>query len=427
MKKLVRAFIALTLMVLGVVVVVPPAQAADPPCPSLQSSYTPPEGALFNIPVGARSQQLALMKPIMDAVNSVPAGSYIRFVTYSFSYQCMADALIVAHKRGVNVRLLIDSHTETDAIRQLRSALKVSTGKGNTSYLKTCQYSCMSDKPSYIHSKLYLFSRVGNARYVSMISSANPAETGISRSWNNTYTIPNNKTIYDGNVDSFNDMLPDKTNTDYYHTVSSSPYKMYYYPRAGSTPSSDTFYNILSDVTCTGASAGYGNSNRRTEIKISMYVWTSLRLYLAQKLTELKGKGCDIEVVYPSDQIDPKVTAELLKKDIKIYDGRIDANGDGVKELYPHSKYLLINGVYQGDSTFKGVYTASQNFTNNSLRRSNEVMLRIPTDAVYGEYARNFGVMKDNTVSVDSVAQTTLRVQSAEDTALRDSAPDPDE
>jgi hypothetical protein len=99
-----------------------------------------------------------------------------------------------------------------------------------------------------------------------MISSANPAETGISRSWNNTYTISNNKPLYDANVDNFNDMLPDRTGTDYYHTASASPCepagspaatcKMYYNPRAGSTPSSDTIYNILSDVTCTGASAG---------------------------------------------------------------------------------------------------------------------------------------------------------------------------
>ena len=54
-----------------------------------------------------------------------------------------------------------------------------------------------------------------------MNSSANLAETGISRSWNNTYTTVNNKTMYDANVDNFNDMLPDKTNTNYYHTVAS--------------------------------------------------------------------------------------------------------------------------------------------------------------------------------------------------------------
>jgi hypothetical protein len=457
MKKLVRVLLALAVLSLGVVIVLP-AQAAAPP-----SSYTPKNGMLFNDPNGARgedcvtgcrqagwqptnNQQLTLMNQVLNAVNSVPEGSIIRFVAYSFSWQPMADALIAAKKRGVQVRLLIDSYhyqlnspgTDTPQLKQLRSAL--GTDRSKSSYIRTCKYGCMSNSTSYIHSKLYLFSRVGNAKYVSMISSANPAETGISRSWNNTYTIANNKTIYDGNVDNFNDMLPDKTNTDYYHTVSGGPCdpngssaavcKMYYFPRAGSTPSSDTIYNVLSDVTCTGAAGGYGASGK-TVIKIAAYDWTTRRLYIAQKLTELKGKGCNIEVIYPADNIDAEVASELRKKNIPIYNGRIDRDGDGVKELYPHSKYLLINGVYQGDSSFKGVYTASQNFTNNSLRESNEVLLRIPIDFVHDQYVGNFNKMKSYIINATSAAKTTAKttaeVDSVRDRGRPDNAPDPDE
>jgi phosphatidylserine/phosphatidylglycerophosphate/cardiolipin synthase-like enzyme len=436
MKKLIRALVALAVLAFGVVIA-PPAQAADPP-----SSYTPKTGALFNDPNGTRDEQLALMDPIVDSVNSVPAGSIIRFVAYSFSWQPLADALISAHKRGVQVRLLIDSHhyqlatpgTDTPQLQALRRAL--GTDRSKPSYIRTCKYGCMSNSTSYIHSKLYLFSRVGDAKYVSMISSANPAETGISKSWNNTYTIANNKTVYDANVDNFNDMLPDKTNTDYYHTVSSSPCqpsgtsaatcKLYYFPRAGSTPSSDTIYNVLSDVTCTGAAGGYG-VNGKTQIKIAAYTWTSRRLHIAQKLTELKGKGCNIEVIYPADNVDATVATELRKKSIPVYNGRIDRDGDGVNELYPHSKYLLINGVYQGDSSFKGVYTASQNFTNNSLRESNEVLLRIPIDSVLDQYVANFNSMKNYIQEARSAAKTTAGVDSARERAIRDNAPDPDE
>ena len=436
MNKLVRALVALVVLALGVVIV-PPAQAADPPL-----SYTPKTGALFNDPNGTDDQQLALMDPIVKSVNSVPAGSIIRFIAYSFSWQPLAEALIAAHDRGVRVRLLIDSHhyqlvspgTDTPQLKALRSAL--GTDRSKSSYIRTCKYGCMSNSTSYIHSKLYLFSRAGDAKHVSMISSANPAETGISKSWNNTYTIANNKAIYDANVDNFNDMLPDKTNTDYYHTVSSSPCqpsgtsaatcKLYYFPRAGSTRSSDTIYNVLSDVTCTGAANGYGVDGK-TQIKIAAYQWTSLRLHIAQKLTELKGKGCNIEVIYPADKVDAEVTAELRKKNIPVYNGRIDRDGDGVKELYPHSKYLLINGVYQGDSSFKGVYTASQNFTNNSLRESNEVLLRIPIDSVLDQYVANFNKMKNYIVAATSAAKTTARVDSARDRALPDNAPDADE
>jgi hypothetical protein len=440
MKKLVHPLVALMVFALGTIIL-PSAQADEPP-----SSYTPVTGALFNNPTGTRSEQLTLMNQVMNAVNSVPAGSIIRIAAYSFGHptakETFADdlvkALIAAKQRGVQVRLLIDSAhygaTDTPQLKALRNAL--GTDRSKTSYIRTCKYGCMSSKLSYMHSKLYLFSRAGGATHVSMISSANPAETGISKSWNNTYTIANNKTMYDANVDNFNDMLPDKTNTDYYHTVSGGPCepsgspaaicKLYYYPRAGSTPSSDTIYNVLSDVTCTGASTGYG-VNGKTVIKISAYAWTSLRLYIAQKLTELKGKGCNIEVIYPADNVDTKVTAELLKKNIGVYNGRLDLNNDGVNDLYPHSKYLLINGVYQGNPKVKAVYTASQNLTNNSLRESNEVMLRIPIDSVYDDYVKNFGLMKDYTVKVTSASQTTAGVDSASEKALSDSAADPDE
>jgi phosphatidylserine/phosphatidylglycerophosphate/cardiolipin synthase-like enzyme len=409
MKKLVRAVGALLVVVLGVVVV-PPAQA-----------YTPTPGVAFNDPTGTRSQQTVLMDQIIAAVNNVPSGSIIRFVAYSFDYQPMADALIAARKRGAQVRLLIDSHTETAQIRQLRSAL--GTGTSDGSYLRTCKYSCMANQPSFIHSKLYLFSRTGDAKYVSMNSSANPAETGVSRSWNNTYTTVNNKTIYDANVDNFNDMLPDRTDTDYYHTVESGVLKEYFYPRAGSTKNSDTLYNILNDVSCADSSGG------KTVVKLTTYFWTDRRLYLAEKLAALKKAGCNVEVIYPDgsgsqDTIYPEVTTALLNGKIPTYNTRPNAG------LYIHNKLIMIDGVYQGATGQKIVYTTSQNLTWTSLRESNEVMLRIPIPSVYNAYLSNFESIKSKSVLINSsaAARTTAGVESArEASAPRDNSPDPDE
>jgi phosphatidylserine/phosphatidylglycerophosphate/cardiolipin synthase-like enzyme len=406
MKKLVHPLVALVVLALGIVLV-PPAQAA----------YTPTAGVTFNDPTSrSRGEQTVLMDQIIAAVNNVPAGSVIRVVAYSFDYQPMADALIAAKKeRGVQVRLLIDSHTETAQIRQLRSAL--GTGTSDGSYLRTCKYSCMANKPSFIHSKLYLFSRTGGAKYVSMNSSANPAETGVSRSWNNTYTTVGNKTIYDANVDNFNDMLPDRTNTDYYHTVESGNLKEYFFPRAGSTKKSDTLYNILNDVSCPSS------------IKVTTYFWTSARLYLADKLVALQKAGCRVEVIYPDgsgnqDTIYPQVTSALLKGKIPTYNTR------RVDGLYIHNKLILIDGVYQGVAGQKIVYTTSQNLTMTSLRESNEVMLRIPDATVYGNYLQNFNDIKAKVIS-SSAAKTTAGVDSASETrsakAPKDNSPDPDE
>jgi hypothetical protein len=83
--------------------------------------------------------------------------------------------------------------------------------------------------------------------------------------------------------------------------------------------------------------------------------------------------------------------------------------------------------VYQGDSSFKGVYTASQNFTNNSLRESNEVLLRIPINSVHDQYVANFNKMKNYIAAATSASKTTAGVDTARERVLRDSAPDPDE
>jgi phosphatidylserine/phosphatidylglycerophosphate/cardiolipin synthase-like enzyme len=163
MKKLIHPLVALVVLAFGIVIV-PPAQAA----------YMPTAGVTFNDPTGSRSQQTVLMDQIIAAVNNVPKGSVIRVVAYSFDYQPVANALIKAHDRGVQVRLLIDSHTSTHQIRLLKQEL--GTGTSDGSYLRTCKYSCMANKPSFIHSKLYLFSRTGGAKYVSMNSSANPRD-----------------------------------------------------------------------------------------------------------------------------------------------------------------------------------------------------------------------------------------------------------
>jgi len=407
MKKLVHPLVALMILALGAFIV-SPAQA---------KVYMPATGATFNDPNGTRDQQTVLMRQIIEAVNNVPSGSIIRVVAYSFDYQPVADALIAAKKRGAQVRLLIDSHASTAQIKQLRSYL--GTGTSDGSYLRTCKYSCMANKPSFIHSKLYLFSRTGGATQVSMNSSANPAETGVSKSWNNTYTTVGDKTLYDANVDNFNDMLPDKTNTNYYHTVESPPYKEYFFPRAGSTKNSDTLYNILNDVSCPST------------VRLTTYFWTSARLYLAEKLSAMRKAGCTIEVIYPDgpgaqDTIYPQVTAELRS-------GKIDTwNTRPKKGLYVHNKVILIDGTYQGVGGQKLVYATSQNLTLTSLRESNEVMLRIPNLPAYWLYEGNFEQIKSQSVKIiSSTASSTARVSSASEKrsskAPKDNSPDPDE
>ena len=393
MKRLLAPLAALVLVALTLTAG-PVAQADEPPpVPTpVPQPYTPKTGALFNDPTGTPEQQMVLLSHIMQSIDSVPAGSVIRFGSYSFTYTPMANALIAAHKRGVQVRVLVDSHTISPEMTKMKKAL--GSDRSKPSYFATCKYGCMSSVPSFMHSKIYLFSRAGSAKHVSMISSGNPAFAAGTLSWNNTYTVVGDSTLYAANVANFNDMLKDKTNTKYYRTVTSGPYKEYLFPRAGKTASSDTMYNVLKGVKCTNVAPGYGK-NGRTVVRIAAFRWTALRLSLAKQTAALKAAGCDVEVIYSGDTVEKKVAYELVSLGkVPVYDGRLDRDNDGELDLYIHSKYVLINGGYGTRNNVKAVYTGSQNFTGNSLRESNETNIRIMLDHVYDEFNANFNLIK---------------------------------
>ncbi|HEX3197605.1 MAG TPA: hypothetical protein VHR39_08625, partial [Propionibacteriaceae bacterium] len=80
----------------------------------------------------------------------------------------------------------------------------------------------------------------------------------------------------------------------------------------------------------------------------------------------------------------------------------------------------------------KIVYATSQNLTMTSLRKSNEVMLRIPIPSVYQAYKGNFEEIKAKSQQIiPTAAKTTAGVDSASETrnrkAPKDHSPDPDE
>ena len=54
-------------------------------------------------------------------------------------------------------------------------------------------------------------------------------------------------------------------------------------------------------------------------------------------------------MIHPSDNVDAEIATELPQEEHpRSTTAASTETDDGVNDLYPHSKYLLINGVYQG-------------------------------------------------------------------------------
>ena len=103
MKKLVLVLVCAMSLLLGLAAV-EPADAAV---------YTPRNKLVFNNPKGSKAQELRIITEINRSIDAAPRGSTIRMAQYLFDINSVADKLIRAHRRGVNVHVLIDEFAET--------------------------------------------------------------------------------------------------------------------------------------------------------------------------------------------------------------------------------------------------------------------------------------------------------------------------
>ena len=357
-------------------------------------NYTPITRTSFNNPQGSRAAQETLITWLNRAIDGTAGGQTIKIASYLFDMGSTADKLIAAHKRGVNVQMLIDDGERSAELGKVRTAL--GTDRSKRSFVTTCQSGCHQPSPSIIHAKIFLISRVGDAKWVSIVGSANPWYHNVYNSWNNQQQIVNDRTIFYSLNRYFHDMLADQ-NRDAYRTTSSGRYKLYFFPKTSGDP---MILEVLRNISCTGVASGYG-SGGRTVIRIAMWGWAAAREDIALRLNVLHQRGCKIEVLLNKDRTSKTVFAALLKPSskygkIRIYDGWYDGNDNGVAGLYIHHKALIISGNWFGHPDTKVVYSGSQNYTYEGLRKNNEVVLRVKNNAVYNAYHSNFNYIRDN-------------------------------
>jgi hypothetical protein len=180
-------------------------------------------------------------------VDHAPKGSTIRMAQYLFDLDSSTDKLIAAHKRGVNVHLIIDDYPLSPQTLRIRKAL--GTNKKARSFVARCANSCMSSKPSVMHAKFFLFSQSGSSRNVSMISAANLYTGNTYVSWNNLHTLVGDTKMYASLSRYFDDMLPDRDQPNYYRTTTSGKNKLYFFPRLAVKGTADVpMLDVLNNV-----------------------------------------------------------------------------------------------------------------------------------------------------------------------------------
>jgi len=352
------------------------------------AAWEPEAGALFNNPWAKMWKKERLIRKFIRVVNHAHKGTTIRVATYSNDRKDIADALIRADKRGANVQILLNDNWTSKQTKRLKRRLGSNVNKRD--FLRICYRSCRG-KRGNLHSKFYLFSHTGTARWVTMMGSANLTGYGAKNQWNDMYTVKNNKAMYDAYSRVFNEMKRDKPMAHPYRSVAiRGAYDANFYPRYNTGKKDDPIMKRLNKVRCTGASGPTGVGNK-TMIRISMYGWNGKRgRYLADKVAALSRRGCNIKVIHSDGG--GYVVKKLRRNGVPVRTAGFDRNHNGTIDLYTHQKYMILSGKWGTGKAAWHVWTGSQNWSDIALN-GDEVTMHIPRRGAFYDYRKNFDLI----------------------------------
>lgn len=365
---------------------------------------------ITNIPRAARgstAQQFAFTEQVRCVVNAMPRGQTIWITIYSYEIPSVVDALIKAHRRGVNVR--VTSWGERAGFPQTRR-LMATLGRNPyaRSYAIACVGSCLaggvrppasqlitdqqisasSRRLGIQHAKGIAVTmaygkirgRVVPMRYISFVGSANFSYGNTTGSWNTTQQIVGDPRIYAGLASYISATRWDRPHAKF-PTVRSvnGAYELHFYP---GNPRDDPVLSVLKNAVCK-----YGPKKRyRTHIRISVYKWTLAMDRYRRELKKLRKKGCVIGVVTVTHKRDGQkafsvaplrsaITPRLVKAGVVVYDSTRDVNRDGYIDLQTHDKSITVRGRIKGQSSPYYSVVGGRNWTEGGMSRNSELML----------------------------------------------------
>ncbi|MEU9981979.1 phospholipase D-like domain-containing protein [Streptomyces sp. NPDC050856] len=380
------------------------------PAPATAATVT--TGTVFNDPSSTVADQDRVRDHLVSLIDGAPAGSSISVSMYTFTDDPVRQALIAAKGRGVAVKVIVD-HKSSETVTKGGEYENLAAGLGTDRTQPSWALDCGQDRgcvgtrvlgtatepdPAINHNKFFLFSRTGGADNVVVQTSANLSTLQRERLFNNAVTIVD-KGLYDNYLAYFADHVTHAAGpglAHYYKTPTSATdpaYKAYFFPRkesAGTTyktdPSTDTVKLILDKVDCAAGS----------EVRMAANLF--YRDHIATKMADMAKAGCSVILAADADPNGGGEGKPSMGRTVEdILYGKLtqrvecwEAPPAGrTGNIGLHSKYLLVNGTYDGVAGKRIVWTGSHNYSWQALRQNDETLLKIDNAALYEQYKAN--------------------------------------
>ncbi|MCO5990527.1 phospholipase D-like domain-containing protein [Actinoallomurus spadix] len=324
--------------------------------------------SIFNAPQAGSAKREAISGHVARLIAGTPAGGTIAVAMYHFSSLDTARQLIAASRRKVHVQVVLDHESAAyAAYKKLRAGLGADTQK--LSWVVTCGRDRGCIGPSFNHNKFFLFSSTRGTANLVLQTSANATDGARDTQWNDALTI-HDAGVYAAYLRYFQDLAAQHRTGDYHRTVQAGPYRIDFFPWAKGDPISDA----LDKVSCAGGT--------RLRLSVGHLTWAPI----AKRLWKLDDEGCRVQIVF--DQVGRRAARRLTKPGGRHGNPEIRYLSENAR-VYAHSKYLLIDGDYQGTRQ-KIVLTGSPNYTDVGFHSHDEAMITMADGALDDGYAANF-------------------------------------
>ena len=338
-------------------------------------------GAVFTTP--ANKPDLSIENEFRRLVRAAVPGSQIRISIYAFSRFSVADEVVAAGKRGVDVRVVVDGLNRSEspagsgtyvpfaALQRIRASLgeeSVVICSDDEVPVKL-EGGCLSSGIN--HNKFAVFSELcDGSRDVVFQSSAN-FSSSMNDVHNNAVIVRDDPGLYEGYLAYWNAEAAKVRIPDYFRQIDGHDTRAFFFPRprtgnALREPETDTVQGILDNLSCTGG----------TRVRVAMAFWNDSRDYLVDELARLRDAGCDVRIA-----ANPNITSDGVKAKLA------SAFTTDEARLVPHihSKYLYVDGTYAG-APRKLVWTGSHNWVFGAIRTNEEAILRVDDPAVFAAF-----------------------------------------
>lgn len=343
------------------------------------------EEALFLNPVKVRARisDTRIMDTLIHFLDCTPKGASVHINIYLFSYEPLLKAVKKAYQRGVVMNVMIDnSRSESieankETIPQLQSLFE------SPSQLVVVKSDVTSS--SIDHHKHALFSEIdlpqGTAKNVVFSTSHNFVKEATVKVQD--AVVMSNKELYDAFMNNWKDMASRAQSgmrNFTYKVFDLDSIKLFFFPRRidGQWDGGDNILEALNKL-----------SNYTLDtVRVGMSDWTTGRLDIARKLTDLEKEGVTVEVI-AKDKADGEVLEELdaLKKAggyVKI----LQTSKENI-----HSKFMLIKGEWDGKNQ-RIIFCGTHNYTANALKYNNELLMVLKNSLLFKEYNNYFVELK---------------------------------